>query len=153
MLWCIAVILGIVQGISEFLPISSSAHLILIRWLFNWDPIINSSGGNSDIVLDVALHVGTLLAVLIYFLREWIQLLKNGLSTGVKTREGKMFWCLVAATIPGAIVGLILEPVIESHIRSQVLIIAVGLTNMGIILYYVDKKADQIVSFDKITFV
>lgn len=152
MLWYIAIILGIVQGIGEFLPISSSAHLILTRWLFDWDPIINRSGGNIDIVLDVALHVGTLLAVLIYFFRDWLQLLKNGLSTGIKTREGKMFWYLVVATIPGGIAGLALESMIENFIRSQILIIAVGLAIMGIVLYYVDKKAAQIVSFENITF-
>jgi len=152
MLWYIAIILGIVQGVGEFLPISSSAHLILTRWFFDWDPIINQLGGNIDIVLDVALHVGTLLAVLIYFFRDWIQLLKNGLSTGIKTREGKMFWYLVAATIPGGMVGLALESVIENFVRSQMLIIAVGLAIMGIILYYVDKKAAQIVSFEEITF-
>lgn len=100
----------------------------------------------------MALHVGTLLAVLIYFFRDWLQLLKNGLSTGIKTREGKMFWYLVMATIPGEIAGLALESVIEHFIRSQILIIAVGLAIMGIILYYVDKKAAQIVSFEEITF-
>lgn len=152
MLWYIAVILGIVQGIGEFLPISSSAHLILTRWFFDWDPIINQLGGNIDIVLDVALHVGTLLAVLIYFFQDWLQLLKNGLSAGIKTREGKMFWYLVAATIPGGIAGLALESVIEDFIRSQILVIAVGLAIMGIILYYVDKKATQIVSYEEITF-
>ena len=152
MLWYIAIVLGIVQGIGEFLPISSSAHLILTRWLFEWDPIISGLGANIDIVMDVALHVGTLLAVLIYFFRDWLQLLANGLSTGLKTREGKMFWYLVAATIPGGIAGLVLESVIENFIRSQVLIIAVGLAIMGIILYYVDKKAVQTVSFENITF-
>ncbi|SFL74700.1 undecaprenyl-diphosphate phosphatase [Pelosinus propionicus] len=152
MLWYIAIILGIVQGIGEFLPISSSAHLILTRWFFDWDPIINQLGGNIDIVLDVALHVGTLLSVLIYFYQDWLQLLRNGLSTGIKTREGKMFWYLVAATIPGGIAGLALESTIENFVRSQVLIIAVGLAIMGIILYYVDKKAEQIVSFEEITF-
>ncbi len=152
MLWYIAIILGTVQGIGEFLPISSSAHLILTRWFFEWDPIIKRLGGNMDIVLDVALHVGTLLAVLIYFFRDWLNLITHGLSAGLKTREGKMFWYLVIATIPGGIAGLALESLIENFIRSQILIIAVGLAIMGIVLYYVDKKADQIVSFEEITF-
>lgn len=152
MLWHIAIILGIVQGIGEFLPISSSAHLILTRWFFDWDPIINRLGGSIDIVLDVALHVGTLLAVLIYFSRDWLQLLTQGLSTGVKTQEGRMFWYLVVATVPGGIAGLALETVIENFVRSQILIIALGLALMGIILYYVDKKAAQIVNFKEITF-
>ncbi|MEA4835250.1 MAG: undecaprenyl-diphosphate phosphatase [Anaeromusa sp.] len=152
MLWHIAITLGIVQGIGEFLPISSSAHLILTRWFFDWDPIIQYLGENTDIVLDVALHVGTLIAVLIYFFRDWLQLLTHGLSKGMKTQEGKMFWYLVAATIPGGIAGLALESVIEHFIRSQILVIAAGIAVMGIILYYVDKKATQIVSFEEITF-
>ncbi|HMM22091.1 MAG TPA: undecaprenyl-diphosphate phosphatase [Selenomonadales bacterium] len=152
MLWYIAIILGIVQGLGEFLPISSSAHLIITRWLFDWDPVINQAGGNIDVALDVALHAGTLLAVLIYFFRDWVHLFANGLSTGIKTREGKMFWYLVAATIPGGIAGLVLETAIEHFVRSQILVIAAGLAVMGIVLYYVDKKAAQIVSFEKITF-
>lgn len=152
MLWYIAIILGIVQGIGEFLPISSSAHLILTRWLFDWNPVINRSGENLDIVLDVALHVGTLLAVLIYFFRDWLQLTTHGLLKGVKTREGKMFWYLVAATFPGGLAGLALESMLEEFIRSQVLVIAAGLAVMGAILYYVDKKSAQIVSFEEISF-
>lgn len=152
MLLYIAIVLGIVQGLGEFLPISSSAHLIITRWLFNWDPIINQAGGNIDIALDVALHVGTLLAVLIYFFRDWLELTFNGLTSGIKTREGKMFWYLVVATIPGGVAGLALESVIEHFVRSQMLIIAVGLAIMGIILYVVDKKAAQVVSFERITF-
>jgi undecaprenyl-diphosphatase len=152
MLWFIAIVLGIVQGIGEFLPISSSAHLIITRWLFNWDPIINQAGGNIDIALDVALHVGTLLAVLAYFFRDWVRLTVHGLTQGVKTREGKMFWYLVVATIPGGIAGLAFESVIEHFVRSQPLIIATGLAGMGIILYYVDKKAVQMVRFEQITF-
>lgn len=152
MLWFIAIILGIVQGIGEFLPISSSAHLIIVRWLFEWDLIINQAGGNIDIALDVALHVGTLVAVLIYFFQDWRQLFLDGLTKGLKTKEGKMFWYLVAATIPGGVAGLILESKLESLFRSQPLIIAAGLALMGIVLYYVDKNVDQRISLEKITF-
>ncbi len=152
MLFFIAIILGIVQGIGEFLPISSSAHLIIVRWLFGWDPIINQAGGNIDIALDVALHAGTLIAVLIYFFRDWVELLTNGLTKGLKTKEGAIFWYLVAATIPGGIAGLLFESVIDKFIRSQPLIIAVGLAVMGIILYYVDKKSVQNVKLGQITF-
>lgn len=152
MLWFIAVILGIVQGIGEFLPISSSAHLIIVRWFFGWDAIINQVGGNIDIALDVALHVGTLVAVLIYFYEDWQKLIVDGVTKGLKTKEGKMFWYLVAATIPGGIAGLILESKVEALFRSQPLIIAVGLAIMGVVLYYVDKNVDQRTSLDKITF-
>ncbi len=152
MLWFIAIALGAVQGVGEFLPISSSGHLIITRWLFGWDPIINQAGGNINIALDVALHVGTLLAVLAYFFRDWVVLAINGLTKGLKTKEGKMFWYLVVATIPGGVAGLAMESVIEHFIRSQILIIALGLASMGIILYYVDKKTAQIISFQDITF-
>jgi len=152
MLIFIAVFLGVVQGIGEFLPISSSAHLILVRWLFGWDPIINQAGGNLDIALDVALHAGTLLAVLIYFFRDWVELTVNGLTRGLKTKEGSMFWYLVAATIPGGLAGLLLESKIDQFIRSQPLIIATGLAVMGIVLYCVDKFSTQRIHFEQITF-
>lgn len=152
MLWFIAIILGIVQGIGEFLPISSSAHLIITRWLFNWDPIINQASGNIDLTLDVALHMGTLLAVVIFFFQDWLRLSVNGLTKGYKTQEGKLFWYLVAATIPGGVAGLALESVIERFVRSQILVIAAGLAIMGMILYYVDKKSPQRITLDRITF-
>lgn len=151
MLWFIAAILGVVQGIGEFLPISSSAHLILVRWFFDWDPIIRQAG-DIDIALDVALHVGTLVAVLIYFFQDWLGLVVNGVTTGLKTKEGKMFWYLIAATIPGGIAGLLLESKLEHLFRSQPLIIAAGLAIMGIILYYVDKNVVQRINYEKITF-
>ena len=152
MLWYIAIVLGIVQGLGEFLPISSSAHLILVRWLFGWDAVIAGMGGNIDVALDVALHVGTLLAVLIYFFQDWLELLVGGLTAGLKSREGKMFWWLVAATIPGGVVGLLFESFIDKFIRSQPLIIAVGLAVMGLILYYVDKKMPQYIRYENMTF-
>lgn len=152
MLWFIAIILGIVQGLGEFLPISSSAHLIIVRWLFGWDSVIAQVGGNIDIALDVALHVGTLLAVLIYFFQDWLELVVHGLTKGLKTKEGKMFWYLVVATIPGGVVGLLFESAIDKFIRSQPLIIAVGLAIMGIILYYVDKNSVQRINYENINF-
>lgn len=152
MLWFIAIVLGVVQGIGEFLPISSSAHLILVRWFFEWDPIIRQGGENIDIALDVALHVGTLVAVLIYFFQDWLCLALDGLTQGWRTRNGKMFWYLVAATIPGGVVGLLLESKIDQLFRSQPLIIAGGMAVMGIVLYIVDKFAAQRVSFERIGF-
>jgi len=152
MLWFIAIVLGIVQGLGEFLPISSSAHLILARWFFGWDSIIKNAGPNIDIALDVALHVGTLVAVLIYFFKDWLEITISGFTQGLKTREGKMFWYLVAATIPGGVAGLLLESKIEAIFRSAPLVIAAGLTAMGIILYFVDKCYLQRITFEKITF-
>jgi len=145
-MWLIAIVLGIVQGIGEFLPISSSAHLIIVKWFFGWQ--INE---NMDLVLDVSLHLGTLIAVVIFFFKDWVKLAQDGLTKGAKTEEGRMFWYLVFATIPGALVGFLLESSIEKYIRDRYLVIAVGLAIMGVILYYVDKNSKQTVHFDKIT--
>ena len=95
-----AIILGLVQGLGEFLPISSSAHLVLIPWLFNWE--------DPGLTFDIALHIGTLVAVAIYFRKDWLQLITKGV-TDAKSMEGRLFWYLVLATIPGAMIGLLLE--------------------------------------------
>ena len=136
-----SIILGIVQGLTELLPISSSAHLTIIPWLFGW---IN----NPDFVVafegfDVALHFGTLLAIGIYFFKDWIGLIKGGFNQVVKkekTTEGRMFWYIVLATIPGGIIGFILDKYL-SGVLEQSIIIAIALIVMGIILYIIDKKA------------
>src|SRR5215475_8828874 len=87
----IAVTLGLVQGLSEFLPISSSAHLILTPWFFGWpDP---------GLTFDVALHVGTLVAVIIYFWRDWVALLRA--APRPRTPDGRLFWLLILGAIPG----------------------------------------------------
>ena len=148
----IAIVLGIVQGIGEFLPISSSAHLIIVRWLFDWETVLQqASGTNIDLVLDVALHLGTLIAVVVFFFKDWLRLAQHGLTKGAKTEDGRMFWYLVIATIPGALMGFLLESVVEGYIRTQYLVIAVGLAVMGVILYYVDKNSKQTVTLDRIT--
>ena len=93
-----SLILGVVQGLTELLPISSSAHLNLIPWIFNWD--IPAS-------FDVALHFGTLLAIAIFFFKDWIDLIKGGYKQVVKkekSTEGRMFWYIVIATIQGGII-------------------------------------------------
>jgi len=123
-----SVILGIVQGLGEFLPISSSAHLVLVPWFFGWV--------YHGLTFDVALHLGTLFAVVVYFWRDWLQLLNDGLR-GYKTQEGRLFWYLVIATIPGAVFGYFLEEQAETIFREP-LVIAIMLIIMGIILYVVD---------------
>jgi undecaprenyl-diphosphatase len=138
-----AFILGLAQGLGEFLPISSSAHLILIPWLFKWpDP---------GLTFDVALHIGTLLAVIAYFWRDWLILFQHGLGRGFKTQEGKMFWYLVIASIPGAIAGALLEEKAETTFRSP-LIIGTMLIIMGFILYAADhygskRQENETISF------
>lgn len=120
--------MGIVQGLGEFLPISSTAHLVLVPWLFRWqDP---------GLVFDVALHLGTLLAVLAYFWRDWLGLVQNGLK-GVGTREGKLFWLLVIGTLPGVVAGLLLEHYAETVFRAP-LLVGVMLIAMGLVLYVAD---------------
>lgn len=135
-----AIILGIVQGFTELLPISSSAHLTLIPWIFNW---INSPEFNQAFeAFDVALHAGTLLAIVLFFFKDWLNLLIGGFNQIVhkkKTEEGKMFWYIVLATIPGGVIGFVLDHFMEDYLNKPI-IIAIALIVMGIILYFVDKK-------------
>ena len=129
------VILGIIQGIAEFLPISSSAHLIIFRELFN---IGSNIGNNVELSFDLALHFGTLLAIIIYFFKELWQILINGLFN-LKKEDGKLFWYLILATIPAGIVGVLFEDVVDSFFRKQLWLIALALIIMGVIIYLVDK--------------
>lgn len=137
-----AVILGLVQGLGEFLPISSSAHLVLIPWLFKWN--------DPGLTFDIALHIGTLIAVAIYFWKDWIRLIKKGL-TDVRSTEGRLFWYLVAATIPGAVVGFLLEKKAETIFREPVLI-ATMLIVLGALLYWADRKSVKNIEMNHITF-
>jgi undecaprenyl-diphosphatase len=133
-----AIALGIIQGLSEFLPVSSSAHLTLAPWFFGWD--------DPGLAFDVALHFGTLLAVLWYFRMEWLTLIKAAfgiVTTGrIETPEKRKVIALIIATIPGAIGGYILQSRAESAFRSPQ-IIAIALIVMGIVLWAVDKAIDQ----------
>lgn len=135
-----SIILGIVQGLTELLPISSSAHLNLIPWILNWtsSPEFNKAFE----AFDVALHSGTLLAILIFFFKDWIKLIIGGFNQVVKkerTPEGKMFWYIVLATIPGGAIGFLLDHFLEGYLEKPI-IIAIALIVMGIILYLVDKN-------------
>lgn len=138
-MWSV-IILGFIQGIAEFLPISSSAHLIIFRDLFG----IGANIGN-DIAMsfDIALHFGTLLAIGIYFFKDFINMIKKGFTKGVKDNEGKILWYIVIATIPAAIAGILFEDIIENAIRTNFIIIAIALIVMGIIIYLVDKHFDS----------
>ncbi|MEP7343666.1 MAG: undecaprenyl-diphosphatase UppP [Gemmatimonadaceae bacterium] len=129
-----ALVLGLVQGLSEFLPISSSAHLALTPWAFGWN--------DPGLAFDVALHLGTLIAVLWYFRSEWIALIRSGLrilgNRRVETPEEWRVIFLIIGTIPAAIAGLLLEKKAETAFRSPTLI-AVMLIVMGILLWAADK--------------
>lgn len=126
-----AIILGLVQGLGEFLPISSSAHLILIPWFFDWPA--------SGLDFDLALHMGTLVAVTIYFWRDLLGLATEGLTKGTRTPMGRLAWGIVLGTLPGVAAGLLLEEQIDQLFRSNYLMIGVLLAVMGVILYLVDR--------------
>lgn len=131
-----SVILGIVQGIGEFLPISSSAHLILVPYIFNW--------GEHSLAFDVALHFGTLIAVLVIYFKEWWKLFVGACNKVIHKENSfnnKMFWFLVFATIPGAVIGKLFEDPIENFLRSNYFLIAISLAVMGVLIYIGDKWA------------
>ena len=133
-----SIILGIVQGIGEFLPISSSAHLILVPYLFGW--------AEHSMAFDIALHFGTLCAVLVVFFRDWWDLFMGAVKKVTKSKESfqnKMFWYLVIATIPGALIGFLLDDFVENVFRTKVWLIAIALAVMGVLIFLGDRWADK----------
>lgn len=114
-----AIILGLVQGLTEFLPVSSTAHLTVFPWLVGWDsPLLNS------LTFDVALHMGTLAAVLLFFWRDWVAL-AGGFLASLRTRRlvdprARLAWLVILGTIPAVIVGLLFERLVESSFRSPI---------------------------------
>ena len=154
-----ALILGIVQGLTELLPVSSSAHLNLFPWIFGWNEISPS--------FDVALHIGTLFAIVLFFFKDWVNLIKGGYNQVVKKKkstDGKIFWYIVISTIPTGILCLVLDKLSEKLIEKlattfsvqekliEMFMIAIALIVMGIILYVVDKKSKSEVEYKDITF-
>ena len=136
-----AIILGLVQGLTEFAPVSSSGHLILVPWLFNWsivqDPALNKT-------FDVALHVGTLVGAVTYFrhdiwkyLKAWVASIR---TRSMGTADQKLAWALVIGTIPGAIIGGRFEDTITEKL-GQPWLIATMLAIFGVVLWYVDKTS------------
>lgn len=152
-----ALILGIVQGLTELLPVSSSAHLNVIPWILGWTEnaaFVEEFSGS----FDVALHFGTLIAIGIFFLKDWIKLIKAGFNKVVKKEDsvdGKIFWYLVIATIPAGILALVLDKVsdiiIGDNFELEMGLIAFALIVMGIILAIVDKKAESKYKYEEIT--
>lgn len=140
-----AIFLGVVQGLTEMLPISSSAHLTILPWMFGWSEIPAS--------FDVALHFGTLIAIAIYFFKDWIGLIKGGFNQVFKkekTVQGRMFWYIVLATIPGGIIGYLLDHFLSGKLMMPI-VIATALIVMGILLYIVDKKSKRTVKYEQMT--
>lgn len=132
-----ALIMGIVQGLTEFLPVSSSGHLILVPYLFGWDDAFIMS-----LSFSVMLHIGTLVALLAYFRHDWLRLIPAGLAA-VRDRsfdgdaDRRLAWLLVAATIPAAIVGFVFSDVFESGIREPALVAGTLIVG-GLILWLAD---------------
>lgn len=142
-------ILGLIQGIAEFLPISSSAHLIIFRDLFG---IGSAMGSEIALSFDIALHFGTLLAIGIYFFKDFINMIFKGITKGPKDKEGKLFWFVIVATIPAAIAGVLFEDVIENIIRGNFIVIAIALMVMGIVIYLFDKYMKQNKKFKQMNY-
>ncbi|MCA0900698.1 undecaprenyl-diphosphate phosphatase [Microbulbifer agarilyticus] len=126
------VILALIQGITEFLPISSSAHLILPNQVLGWP--------DQGLAFDVAVHFGSLMAVLIYFRKDVWHLIRDGLGgfkTGQFSDEGRLAWLIVLATIPAGLVGLAFKDFIETHLRSSAVIAATTII-FGLLLWWAD---------------
>jgi undecaprenyl-diphosphatase len=134
-------VLGTVQGLTEFLPVSSSAHLVLVPWLLSWQ--------DTGLVFDVALHLGTLLALLIYYWHYWFAM-GASLVNGDRPKR-RLLFLLVTASIPGAIIGLIFEKQAETIFRSP-LLIAVALALLGVALWLFDRFEPQKRSMDEMTY-
>lgn len=132
-----AIVLAIVQGLSEFLPISSSGHLILVPHFLGWK--------DQGLAFDVAVHMGTLLAVLIYFRRPLIAMTKawfTSVSTGRHDQNSRLAWCVILGTIPVGLVGLAFSDMIEAHLRNP-LFVAGTLSFWGIVMWLADKLGKQ----------
>lgn len=135
-----AIVLALVQAFTEFLPVSSTAHLTLFPWLLGWqDP---------GLAFDVALHAGTLVAVLLYFFKDWLTLTLCGL--GLKypanapaeevAQHKKLFWYMVIGTIPGGILGALFEKTIEERFRTPY-VIAISLIVIALVMWWADSKS------------
>ena len=132
-----AFVLGVVQGLGEFLPISSSGHLIVVPWLLGW-PV-------QSLAFDVALHLGTLAAVLYAFLPDWLRLFGSGLRCALRGRpfaepEARQLWLIALASVPGAVAGLLLDDWAETTFRSP-LLVACSMSALGALLLFADRRA------------
>jgi undecaprenyl-diphosphatase len=141
-----AVVLGLVQGLTEFIPVSSSAHLIIVPWLFGWN--------DPGLAYDVALHLGTLTALLWFFWRDWVRLVRAGVGSIIEKKIGNdndrwLAWLLVIGTIPGGIVGWLAESKIEelfhkpdaAHTAGAMTAMAIGIILLGVALFIAERIA------------
>lgn len=134
-----AIVLGIVQGLTEFLPISSSGHLELVPWLFGWEDFADPQVG---LAFDTALHLGTLVGVIAYLRRELVPYVRNGVLTMVSPkradkRVGLQAWLFVASAVPAGLVGVIFED--DIAVLGEPAWIAVSLIGFGLVLWWADR--------------
>ena len=146
-----ALIMGVVQGLTEFLPISSSGHLILVPYLFGWtDGLLNS------LAFSVMLHMGTLVALLAYFRRDWLSLIPAGLAT-IRDRsfrgdpDRKLAWLIALTTVPAVIAGPLLSDTLERWFREAG-IVAITLVAAGAVLWLADRWGAQDRTLGRLTF-
>lgn len=149
-----AVLMGVIQGLTEPLPVSSSAHLYLVPWMLGW-----SGGLVSSLTFDVALHLGTLVAFVIYFWRDWVRMLSHlpelvswalRRGAGALSLDARALGAIILGTIPAAIAGVLLENWAETAFRNP-LLVATTLAIMGVILYVVDRFVAQVHSLNDLT--
>lgn len=141
-----AIVRGIVQGITEFLPISSSAHLILIPWFLGWEDL--------GLAFDAALHFGTLVSLVIFFRTEWIELARSALRVAVSGRtrshDERMVVYILLATLPGGVAGLMGGDFVESQLRSP-LVPGVTLILLALVLLVAERTGRREKDFGRIT--
>jgi undecaprenyl-diphosphatase len=161
-----AVVLAIIQGLAEFIPVSSSGHLIIVRRLLGW----NELSPAHELTFDVALHFGTLLSVLFYFRRTWFQIVRaafggrvvrfseagsadTSLSADEQKEERLLLWFLAIATIPGAIAGKLLEHSAEDYFREHMVLIAAALIVVALLMWLGEKIGKLDKPLTRISFV
>lgn len=151
-----AIVLGIVQGLTEFIPISSSAHLIIVPWLFRWsDP---------GLAFDIALHLGTLVALLWFFWADWVRLIRAGVASIIERKIGnnsdrRLAWFIVIGTIPGGIAGFLGESKIEElfhqpnapHTLEAMIAMAIIIVLLGAALFIAERIAQHLRGLNQIT--
>lgn len=134
------IVLGIVQGLTEFLPISSSAHLALVPWLFGWpDPGLS---------FDIALHIGTLVAIVIYFFRDWVQVAAQGFGLNFGSDETlkqnpKLLWLIALGTIPAGIAGLLFKEQAEGAWHNNQVLMGSMLILVGVFMWWADRQGTR----------
>ena len=135
-----AIVLGIVQGLTEFLPVSSSAHLALVPWLLGWK--------DQGLSFDIALHIGTLAAMIIYFFKDWLQVIGQGIGLDLGfdpalRRNKQLFWLLVLASIPAGVIGLLVKDLAENVWRYNQYLIGTMFIVVGIFMWWCDRVSHK----------